>query len=318
MTARIIDGKVLAANIQERVRQQIEELGEPALRLVSVAIGEDPASEVYIRNQRRNCDRMGIRFEELRLGPATSEAELIDRIQRLNGDPAVTGILLQRPLPRGLRLLRLQSKIHPDKDVEGLNPANIGDIVYGRPRLVPCTAAAAMRCLHSTGIPLKGADAVMVGHSEVVGKPIAFLMLNFFATTTICHVATQDLARKTRNADILFTAVGKPGLITASMVKPGAVVIDIGITQVAVLDREGSAVLDEQGRPRQRLVGDVAFDEVRSQAGFITPVPGGVGPVTVAMLMHNTMLAARLQRGLAVDPLPGDAPFGGERTPAVP
>ena len=176
--------------------------------------------------------------------------------------------------------------------------------MYGTPRLVPCTALAAVRCLLSTGVPLKGADIVMVGHSEVVGKPIAFLILSFFATTTICHIETQDLAAKTRAADVIFTAVGKPGLLTRDMVKPGAVIIDIGISQVPLLDANGEPVLDDQGRQRHRLAGDADAKELRDIVSHITPVPGGVGPVTVAMLLHNTVLAARQQAGLPIDPLP--------------
>ncbi len=303
MTARIIDGRALASGILERVRVQIAELSPHPLRLVSLYIGNDEASAVYIRNQQRSCQRMGVQFDLIHLDASTTEEELIARIQDLNRDPEVTGILLQRPLPAPLHHLRIQSKIHPDKDIEGLNPANIGAIVYGTPKLVPCTALAAIRCLLSTGVPLKGADAVMVGHSEVVGKPIAFLMLNFFATATICHVATQDLAAKTERADIVFTAVGKPGLLTGDMIKPGAVVIDIGINQVPLLDAEGNPTHDEQGRPRYRLQGDADFDSVRKVASHVTPVPGGVGPVTVAMLLHNTVLAARHQAGLPTDPV---------------
>jgi methylenetetrahydrofolate dehydrogenase (NADP+)/methenyltetrahydrofolate cyclohydrolase len=303
MAAHIIDGRALAAGILERVRLQIKELAPHPLRLVSVYVGEDEASAVYIRNQRRTCERMGIQFDLLDLPRHSTEDQVIAEIQRLNADPQVTGVLLQRPLPSQLRHIRIQSKIHPDKDVEGLNPANIGSIVYGSPRLVPCTALAAVRCLLSTGVPLKGADVVMVGHSEVVGKPIAFLMLNFFATATICHVATQDLRAKTRSADVVFTAVGKPGLLTGEMLKPGCVLIDIGISQVPQQDAAGRPVLDESGNPRYRLSGDADFASAAEVAAHITPVPGGVGPVTVAMLVHNTVLAARQQRGLPAEPI---------------
>src|SRR6185295_371281 len=183
---------------------------------------------VYIRNQKRACDRLGVDFDLDHLPGTTTENGLVAHIQELNADDSVTGILVQRPLPRHIRQLRVQATINPDKDVEGLNPANIGSIVYGAPKLVPCTALSAIRCLRATGRALRGADTVMIGHSEVVGKPIAFMMLNEFATCTICHVATQDLAIKTRHADVVFTAVGKPGLLTGAMIKPGAVVVDIG------------------------------------------------------------------------------------------
>jgi methylenetetrahydrofolate dehydrogenase (NADP+)/methenyltetrahydrofolate cyclohydrolase len=301
MAARLIDGKALAAGILERVRLQRAALSSRPLRLVSIYVGDDVSSAVYIRNQRRACERMEIRFDLDHLPATTSEEQLVEHLHALNHDESVTGIILQRPLPTGMRQLRLQAKIHPDKDVEGLNPANIGSIVYGVPKLVPCTALSAVRCLKSTGVPLRGADVVMIGHSEVVGKPVAFLMLNEFATCTVCHVATQDLATKTRHADVIFTAVGKPGLLDGTMVKPGAVVIDIGIRQVPQLGTDGSPLLGDDGTPLQRLSGDADFDSVSAVAGWITPVPGGVGPVTVAMLIHNTIVAARLHHGLPIE-----------------
>jgi methylenetetrahydrofolate dehydrogenase (NADP+)/methenyltetrahydrofolate cyclohydrolase len=300
MSAQLIDGKSLAAGILERVKIQRAELGPRPLRLKSVYVGQDDASAVYIRNQRRACERMGISFDLDHLPEATTENDLVGHIQQLNRDPAVTGIIVQRPLPASIHQLRVQAKIHPDKDVEGLNPANIGSIVYGAPKLVPCTALAAIRCLRATGRALRGADIVMIGHSEVVGKPIAFLLLNEFATCTICHVATQDLAAKTRHADIVFTAVGKPGLVTGAMLKPGCVVIDIGIKQVPQLGPDGRPAHDD-GAPLYRIAGDADFDSVREVAAWLTPVPGGVGPVTVAMLVHNSVVAARLQAGLPPD-----------------
>jgi methylenetetrahydrofolate dehydrogenase (NADP+)/methenyltetrahydrofolate cyclohydrolase len=306
MGAQLIDGKALAAGILERVRLQRAALGRRALRLVSIYVGDDTASAVYIRNQRRACERMEIRFDLDHLPAATSEDELVAHIHALNDDESVTGILLQRPLPSHIRQLRVQSKIHPDKDVEGLNPANIGSIVYGAPKLVPCTALAAVRCLRFTGRPLRGADVVMIGHSEVVGKPIAFLLLNEFATCTICHVATQDLTIKTRHADVVFTAVGKPGLLTGSMLKPGAVVIDIGIKQVPQLGPDGQPLHGDDGKPLYQLSGDADFPTVREVASWVTPVPGGVGPVTVAMLIHNCVLAARLQAGQTLEPAISD------------
>jgi methylenetetrahydrofolate dehydrogenase (NADP+)/methenyltetrahydrofolate cyclohydrolase len=301
MSAQLIDGKSLAAGIFERVRVQRAELGAHPLRLKSVYVGDDAASAVYIRNQRRACERMDIRFELDHLPAATTENDLVGHLQQLNTDDAVTGIILQRPLPPHIRQLRVQAKIHPDKDVEGLNPANIGSIVYGAPKLVPCTALAAIRCLRATGRPVRGADTVMIGHSEVVGKPIAFMMLNEFATCTICHVATQDLAAKTRHADVVFTAVGRPGLLTGSMLKPGCVVIDIGIKQVPQLDAAGRPMHAADGTPLFRIAGDADLESVRDVAGWLTPVPGGVGPVTVAMLTHNCIVAARLQAGLLPD-----------------
>ena len=258
MSAQLIDGKALAAGILERVRLQRTALGKRPLRLVSIYVGDDPSSAVYIRNQRRACERMEIRFDLDHLPATTAENELVDHIHALNADESVTGILLQRPLPAQIRQLRAQAKIHPDKDVEGLNPANIGSIVYGAPKLVPCTALAAVRCLRSTGRALRGADVV-------------------------------------------FTAVGKPGLLTGAMLKPGCVVIDIGIKQVPQLAPDGRPAHDAQGRPLFRIAGDADFESVREVAGWITPVPGGVGPVTVAMLVHNCVVAARLQAGMPPD-----------------
>lgn len=300
-----IDGRSIAAQIQEGVRSEIAALTPiiGPLTLISIDVGESPAAALFIRNQQRAAEAVGIAFRHVHLPGETREEDLIAFIREQNQDPAVTGIIVQRPLPPGIRSRRIQSKIHPDKDVEGLNPANLGFIVIGEPKLVPCTALAALKVLLSTGVSPRGKDIVVVGHSEVVGKPIAFLLLNLFATVTVCHVATQDLALHTRKADVVFVAVGKPGLIRGDMLKPGAVVIDIGINQVPVRDADGREVRGADGLPKTRVVGDVDEASAAQVAGMLTPVPGGVGPVTVAMLLHNAVIAARLQHADRLGPL---------------
>ena len=283
MSAHIIDGHAVAAQIHQELRAEAARLKGHAITLASIQVGGHPASELYIRNQRRACEAFGIEYESRRLPPDATEAQLLARIWDLNADPDVTGIIIQRPLPQGIDRERIQAAVHPDKDVEGLNPANIGMLFYEQPNLAPCTAVSAVTLARSTGVPLAGREAVVVGHSEIVGKPIAIILLNDFATATICHAQTRDLPAHTREADLLFVAVGRPGLITAEMVKPGAIVIDIGINLVP----------DAAARLGVRVVGDVDFAGVREVAGFLTPVPGGVGPVTVAILLQNTFKAAR-------------------------
>lgn len=295
--AELIDGRALGRKIREQVAAEVEALAGkiPPIKLVSVDVGENPASALYIRNQKRSAESVGITFQHVHLDAVTPEDEIADFLVGLSDDPTVTGVILQRPLPEGVSVRRLQSKIHPDKDIEGLNPANMGYIVIGEPRLVPCTALASIRCLLSTGVVTHGQDVAVIGHSEIVGKPIAFLLLNLEATVTICHVATQDLNEHTRKADVVFVAVGKPGLVTGDMLKPGAIVIDIGINQVPVVDEDGQPVHGDDGKPRQKVVGDVDLESVLPVASHVTPVPGGVGPVTVATLLSNAVCAARLQ-----------------------
>ena len=253
-------------------------LGDRPVRLVSIEVGESPAAAVYLRNQRRAADEIGIELEARNLPTDISEDELIAAIKKLSADPLVTGLLIQRPLPMGMDPRRIQLAIDRRKDVEGMHPANMGTILYQEPRLPPCTAAAAVELVRATGIDLRGAETVVVGHSEIVGKPIAILLLHHLSTVTVCHIGTRNLAEHTRAADILVVAVGKAGLIRGDMVKPGAVVIDIGINQV-----------------NGNIVGDVDFESVHDVAGHISPVPGGVGPVTVAMLLRNTLRAAGVE-----------------------
>lgn len=290
MSYKVIDGRAQAQVLKDTVREQVaclRELGW-AQKLVSIEVAGTPATAMYVRNQRRACDEVGITFENRTYPAEITELELLAAIQALNVDPRVTGIILQRPVPHHLNLNRLQNAIHPDKDVEGMNAANIGNIIYGGSGLGPCTARAAVALLKSTGLTLRGLEVVVVGHSEIVGKPIALLLMEELATVTICHHETRNLAVHTRRAEALFVAVGKAGLITADMVKPGAAVIDIGINQVMVPQPNGTQ--------RARIVGDVDFDRVLEVAGWITPVPGGVGPMTVAILLSNMVVAVERQR----------------------
>ncbi len=289
MTATILDGRALAERLAGKLLEwRRGPLGDSRVRLVSLSLGENPATRLFLRNQARVAARVEIEFESRDLPVETSEDELVETILALNRDPTVTGILVQRPLPPHVDGRRIQSKVHPDKDVEGMNPANIGTILYRQPMLCPCTALAAFRILLSTGLDPKGAEAVVVGHSEIVGKPVAILLMNRLATTTVCHVGTRDLARHTREAEILVVAVGKAGLIRGDMIRPGATVIDIGINRVR----------GEDGK--WKTVGDVDFPSALERAGAITPVPGGVGPVTVMSLMENTLRAAAHARGLTL------------------
>jgi methylenetetrahydrofolate dehydrogenase (NADP+)/methenyltetrahydrofolate cyclohydrolase len=264
--------------MRARMRVARQGLGRRAVNLVSLEVGENAAAAVYLRNQKRAAHDVGIDLHERRLPPGASTHDLVRVITDLNDDPSVTGILVQRPLPHGVDPRVVQGTIRRDKDVEGMNPSNMGAILYREPTLAPCTALAAQALVQHTGIDLHGAETVVVGHSEIVGKPIALLLLHHLSTVTVCHVGTRNLRDHTRRANILIVAVGKPGLVTGAEIRPGAVVIDIGINAL----------------PDGRIVGDVDFASARAVAGFLTPVPGGVGPVTVAMLMRNTLRAAGL------------------------
>ena len=277
----LLDGRAFAKRVKEDFAPRVEALRAAGRtpRLVAVRVGEDPATSAYLRGQRRGAERWGIDYEIRTLDPASNEAAIRKAIKELNRNPDVTGILLALPLPEGIGARALQHEIDPAKDVEGVHPENLGGCFYGRYDLLPCTALAAVGLVKSSGIEVQGKEAVVVGHSEIVGKPAAMLLLGEDATVTVCHKFTADLAAHTRRADILVVAVGLPGLIKGDMVKDGAVVIDVGI----------NAVKDENGDTK--IVGDVAFDEVAPKASAITPVPGGVGPVTVAALMRNTVLA---------------------------
>ena len=290
MSHKLLLGKEIGAPIRAATADRAVRLREMGWSptLASLQIGDNKAATIYIRNQRRVCDDVGIVFDERTYPAGITQSEMLAAIQTINRDPRITGIILQRPVPRHLDLGQLQLAISPSKDVEGMHPANIGKIVYGDFQMGPCTAIASVEILKSTGLTLRGLDCVVVGHSEIVGKPIAFYLLEELATVTICHHGTRNLSHFTRQADALFVAVGKPGLITANMVKPGSVVIDIGINSVEVED--------EMGQKKRRTVGDVDFEPVHELAGWITPVPGGVGPVTLAILVRNTVVAAEHQQ----------------------
>jgi len=299
MAATIIDGNRIAEDIKRGLREEIQKLkdkGKP-IHLVAVQVGENPASRVYIKNQRKSCEEMGIAYTLDQLPEESTEDQLISHMEELNARKDVTGIILQMPVPQGINARKVQGMIAPQKDVEGMNPANMGQVIYGKPALGPCTAMGAVELVFSTGVELYGKEVTVVGHSEIVGKPVALLLLDKFCTTTVCHIATKDLAAHTRNADILLVAVGKPGLIRKDMVKPGAIVIDIGINRVPVIGSDGKPVLNEKGKPKKKTVGDCDFEAIKEIASFITPVPGGVGPMTVAMLLKNTVTAAKMQAG---------------------
>ncbi len=278
MSAQLIDGKVVAKAVKEEVRSRVEALKARGIRpgLATVLVGDDPASHVYVRNKQRTCEELGMHSVGHELPATTSQEELLALIDRLNRDPAIHGILVQLPLPKPLRSEPILYAVSPEKDVDGLHPVNVGKLMMGEPRFVPCTPAGVMAMLDYYKLPIEGKTAVVVGRSNLVGKPAAMLLLHRHATVTICHSKTPDLAAVCRRADILVAAMGKARFIRGEMVKEGAVVIDVGINR----------------QPDGKLVGDVDFEAVAAKASWITPVPGGVGPMTIAMLMQNTMLAA--------------------------
>ncbi|HUG33893.1 MAG TPA: bifunctional 5,10-methylenetetrahydrofolate dehydrogenase/5,10-methenyltetrahydrofolate cyclohydrolase [Anaerolineales bacterium] len=290
MDHKIIDGKKLAQTVMDDVAARVlklKELGWTPL-LISMDVGDSGAVSLYIKNQQRAAEKVGIEFAHHHYPGNITQREMIAAIQALNADPRVTGIILQRPVPKTLDLEELENTIHHSKDVEGMSSLNIGKIVYGDSSLGPCTSLASVELLKSTGLNLRGLEVVIVGHSEIVGKPVALFLVEDLATVTICHHGTRNLSYHTRQADALIVAVGKPGLITADMVKPGAAVIDIGINQVEVTMPDGTR--------GTKVVGDVDFESVKQVAGWITPVPGGVGPMTVAMLLRNTIVATERQK----------------------
>lgn len=287
--ARLLDGKALAQTIQSDLAQQVQTLQAQVGRppgLAVLMVGDNPASAAYVRNKERACDRVGIASLGRHLPAETSNEELSRLIHELNEDERVDGILIQLPLPGPLDAVPLLNQIDPDKDADGLHPVNLGRLVRGEPGLRSCTPAGVMALLQAYDINPKGKQAVVVGRSILVGKPLALMLLEADATVTIAHSRSQDLAALARSADILVAAVGRPELITADWVKPGAVVIDVGINRVT----------DPSGK--SRLVGDVHFESVQPQAEWITPVPGGIGPMTVTMLLHNTVLSYRRRFGL--------------------
>ncbi len=285
MTAGIIDGKRIAAQVREEVAREVAALKAEGLTpgLAVVLVGDDPASQVYTANKERTARELGMHSVLHRLPATSTQEEVADLVMQLNRDPNIHGILVQSPLPKGLDMDAVIRLIDPRKDVDGFHPENVGRLWTGQDGLVPCTPAGVMRLLHAYGVDPKGKHAVVVGRSNIVGKPMAALLLARHATVTICHSRTPDLAETCRRADILVAAVGKLQMITAAYIKPGAVVIDVGINPVPGY--------------KKRIRGDVDFDSASEVAGLITPVPGGVGPMTIAMLMANTVKAARMQTG---------------------
>jgi methylenetetrahydrofolate dehydrogenase (NADP+)/methenyltetrahydrofolate cyclohydrolase len=253
-----------------------------------------------VKNQQKMCAAVGIGFEMVHLPDSISQTALVHKIHELNQTPDVTGIILELPLPARINTFVCQRAIDPQKDAEGVHPQNLGLLVYGIAHHAPCTAMAAHTLIKSTGVDLRGKEVTVVGHSQIVGRPLSLMLLHDFCTVTTCHVATQDLGFHTRRADILVVAVGKPNLIGGEMVKPGAMVIDVGVNRVPVLDANGQQALNEKGKPAFKTVGDVDFDAVAPKAGWITPVPGGVGPLTVTMLLRNVAEAARHVHPLSI------------------
>lgn len=286
MSAQILDGKALAAEIRSEVKTQVAALAKKGVStaLAVILVGDDSASQVYVRNKIKACADTGIRSLEFRMPAETTQQQLLAKIAELNADESVDGILVQLPLPKQINADAVISAIDPAKDVDGFHVANAGALVTGKQGFVPCTPFGVMRLIEKSGVNPRGKSAVIVGRSNIVGKPMALLLLAANATVTVAHSCTPDLSAVTRNADILVAAVGRAKLIKADMVKPGAVVIDVGMNR------------DENGK----LCGDVDFAEVKEIAGSITPVPGGVGPMTIAMLMQNTVLAAQMRRGISL------------------
>lgn len=278
MSAQILDGKKIAAEVRNEVKQEVLKLKERGITpgLAVVLVGDDPASEVYVRGKHRACEEVGIYSLVHRLPAETSQEELLNLIDKLNNDPKIHGILVQLPLPDHIDEKTVIDAISIEKDVDGFTPANVGNLIIGDKCFYPCTPYGCMVLLEKAGIDLTGKKAVVVGRSNIVGKPVAMMLLSHNATVTICHSRTKNLAEECRQADILIAAVGKPEMITGDMIKEGAVVIDVGINRIA----------------SKKLVGDVHFESAAQKASWITPVPGGVGPMTIAMLLKNTVEAA--------------------------
>ena len=297
MPAELIDGVAVARSVREQVACDVERLAAEGLRpgLAVVLVGDDPASAVYVRSKGRACEEAGIHSVTIRLPAATPQEELIAQVDALNADPAMHGILVQMPLPRHLDSDAVIRRIRPDKDVDGFHPVNVGKNLIGeRDGFVPCTPAGVQELLVRSGVETRGAECVIVGRSNIVGKPMMALMVQSHAgansTVTVCHSATRDLAAHVKRAEILIVATGRPGMITGEMIRPGAVVIDVGINRVD----------DASASRGYRLVGDVDFESAREVASLITPVPGGVGPMTIAMLLRNTVKAAeQMERAIA-------------------
>ena len=278
---KLLEGKIIADKIKEEIRQSILGLANRPV-LASVLVGDNASAATYIKSQSKVAQDLGIEYQLHNLSVQASEAHLIDFIQKLNSNNSVNGIIIQMPLPAQIDYKKISQYILPEKDIEGIHPVNIGKIIFGEERLVPCTPAAVLELIKSTGVDLYGKEAVVFGHSEIVGKPLALLLLKEFATVTVCHIGTSNsgkLKEHVERAEILIVAVGKANLIKGSWIKEGAIVIDVGINKI-----------------EDKIIGDIEFEEAKEKASFITPVPGGVGPLTVTMLMRNLVEAAKLQK----------------------
>jgi len=283
MEVKLLEGGRIAEKIREGVKEDIEKLKSKGIVpcLTALQVGENPGSRVYVRSQKRASEKVGINYNLHQFDESVSQKELEEFIDKLNRDKKVNGIILQMPLPSHLDTQALQWRIDPHKDAEGISPANLGLIVYGKPKLGPCTAMAVMELINSTKVDLYGKRVVMVGHSDIVGKPVSLLLLHKFATVSVCHIATGergDLPQYVKNAEILIVAVGKANLIKGEWIKQGAIVVDVGINRIG-----------------GKIVGDVEFEVAKEKASYITPVPGGVGPVTTAILLRNTIEATKTQ-----------------------
>lgn len=282
--AVIIDGKELAKKIRANLKIECEELKKKNInsKLAVIMVGEDPASKVYVRNKSRACEDVGIKYEEYLLDVNTTQKELVELIEKLNNDKTINGILLQSPIPSSLDINEAFRTISPEKDVDGFNPINVGMLVLNQDTFVSCTPYGIMKMFEEYNIDLTGKNVVILGRSNIVGKPLIHCCLNKNATVTSCHSKTQNIAQKAKEADVLISAIGKANFVTADMVKDGAVVIDVGINRL------------DNGK----ITGDVDFESVKEKASYITPVPGGVGPMTIAMLMNNVIKATRRQNGM--------------------
>jgi methylenetetrahydrofolate dehydrogenase (NADP+) / methenyltetrahydrofolate cyclohydrolase len=305
MTARVLDGTATARAIREELRPRVAALAARGVRpgLGVLLVGDDPASAVYVRSKTRACEEVGLHHETLRLPASVTAAEVATAVEVYNARPEIHGILVQLPLPPAVDAARVLRLVDPAKDVDGFHPENVGLLVQKRPRFVACTPAGIMELLAREGVTLSGRRAVVLGRSDIVGKPMALLLMHADATVTVAHSKTPDLAAVTREADVLVAAVGRAGLVRAEHVKAGAVVIDVGMNRVAetsaAADLGGPERAEEFARRGYLLVGDVHAPSVRERAGALTPVPGGVGPLTIAMLVSNTVSAAERSPGLA-------------------
>jgi methylenetetrahydrofolate dehydrogenase (NADP+)/methenyltetrahydrofolate cyclohydrolase len=297
MAAKIIDGKQIAADMRAELKEEVARLARDGIvpGLGVILVGEDPASQSYVKAKERACEEIGLFSDDNRLPADASQQELMAVVERMNNDPKINGILVQLPLPKHLNEAEVLLAIDPDKDVDGFHPMNVGRMVVGEKAFLPCTPHGVIQLLLRSGVKIEGADVVIVGRSNIVGKPVANMLIQKNkmgnATVTVCHTRTKNLAEHTRRADVIIAAAGRPDTITADMVKDGVVVIDVGVNRVE----------DSTKKKGYRLVGDVDFEAVKEKAGLITPVPGGVGPMTITMLLYNTVESAKRAAGIKGD-----------------